>query len=238
MSWLFSRALVGASLGGNFLDGTQSAQSSGTPTPQAYCAPDKMTDFSRPSRFGMTFGHLTEGHGEAVLMWCLADSLAKTSASQERATASTESEAASGRKWHGSLAKYDHDSRSWKTAQPCLLGGSEEFLETWPRWGTTVAGALYLLPMPVLRTSGTGCGSLPTPLYSWGKRGPGVSNNLDNLRNSLGTTRECLAIVKAVGWRWPASFLEWMMGWPVQWTALRPLETDSAHKPQPSPGAA
>jgi hypothetical protein len=34
----------------------------------------------------------------------------------------------------------------------------------------------------------------------------------------------CLAIVEAVGWRWPASFVEWMMGWPLQWTVLQPLE--------------
>lgn len=230
MSWLFSRALVEAFSEAACSAGALSALSSGTPTPLAFCAHGKMTDFSRPSQFGMTFGHLTDELGEAVLTWCLADSLVRTSASQERATDSTASDPACGPKWRGSLAKYDHDSRSWKTAQPCLLGGSDEFSETWPRWGTTVAGALYLLPTPALPMSATGCGSLPTPLYSWGKRGPGVSNNLDNLRNSLGTTRECLAIVRAVGWRWPPSFLEWMMGWPVQWTALRPLETDNARK--------
>jgi hypothetical protein len=43
---------------------------------------------------------------------------------------------------------------------------------------------------------------------------------------SLGTTLDSLAIVKAVGWRWPATFVDWMMGWPLQWSALRPLEMD------------
>ena len=53
------------------------------------------------------------------------------------------------------------------------------------------------------------------------------SNGLDsdNLRCSLGTTLASLAIVKACGWRWPASFVEWMMGWPIQWSVLKPLET-------------
>jgi hypothetical protein len=67
---------------------------------------------------------------------------------------------------------------------------------------------------------------LPTPLKSWGRRGPGLTNNLDNLRMSLGTTLDSLALVQAVGWRWPATFVDWMMGWPLQWSALRPLETD------------
>jgi len=45
---------------------------------------------------------------------------------------------------------------------------------------------------------------------------------------SRGTTEASLQIVSAVGWRWPASFVEWMMGWPAQWTALQPLATDKS----------
>jgi DNA (cytosine-5)-methyltransferase 1 len=69
MSWLFSQALAEEYLGGTSLDGEQSVQSSGNPTQQAYCAPDKMTVFSRLSRFGMTFGPLTEDRGEELLTW-------------------------------------------------------------------------------------------------------------------------------------------------------------------------
>jgi DNA (cytosine-5)-methyltransferase 1 len=47
MSWLFSQVLVEEYLAANSLDGEQSVQSSGNPIQQAYCAPDKMTDFSR-----------------------------------------------------------------------------------------------------------------------------------------------------------------------------------------------
>jgi hypothetical protein len=60
MSWLFSQALVEEYLGDISLDGEQSVQSSGNPTQLAYCAPDKMTVFSRLSRFGMTYKPLTE----------------------------------------------------------------------------------------------------------------------------------------------------------------------------------
>ena len=72
MSWLFSQALVEEYSEGISLDGAQSAQSSGKPTQQAYCAPDKMTAFSRLSRFGMTYKPLTATHGEALLMSYLA----------------------------------------------------------------------------------------------------------------------------------------------------------------------
>jgi len=68
MSWLFSQALVEEYSEASSLDGAQSAQSSGSHTQQAYCAPDKMTAFSRLSRFGMTYKVLEESHGEALLM--------------------------------------------------------------------------------------------------------------------------------------------------------------------------
>ena len=47
MSWLYSQALGEAYLGENFSDGEQSAPLNGNPIQQAYCAPDKMTAFSR-----------------------------------------------------------------------------------------------------------------------------------------------------------------------------------------------
>jgi site-specific DNA-cytosine methylase len=73
MSWLYSQVLVEEYLAANSLDGEQSVQLSGKPTQQAYCAPDKMTDFSRLSRFGMMFKPLTANLGEELLMSYLAD---------------------------------------------------------------------------------------------------------------------------------------------------------------------
>ena len=78
MSWLFSRVLVEEYLGENFSDGEQSAPLSGSNTQQAYCAPDKMTDFSRLSRFGMTYKPLTESRGQELLTLFREDFLAKT----------------------------------------------------------------------------------------------------------------------------------------------------------------
>jgi len=80
MSWLFSQVLVEEYLGDISSDGEQSAPLSGSNTQQAYCAPDKMTKFSRLSRFGMTYKPLMESRGEELLTLYLADFHAKTSA--------------------------------------------------------------------------------------------------------------------------------------------------------------
>ena len=82
MSWLFSQALVEEYLVDTFLDGEQSAPLSGSNTQQAYCAPDKMTVFSRLSQFGMMYKPLTESRGEELLMSYLAGFHAKTSQPQ------------------------------------------------------------------------------------------------------------------------------------------------------------
>jgi hypothetical protein len=135
MSWLFSQALVEEYLEASSLDGEQSAPLNGKPTQQAYCAPGKMTDFSRLSRFGMTFKPLTESRGEELLTLFREDFLAKTLAQQEKAQELMESEVECGEKWHASFVKYDLDLSLWKTHQCSLLGDLDEFLETWPQWG-------------------------------------------------------------------------------------------------------
>ena len=137
MSWLFSQVLVEEYLVDISSDGEQSVQSSGNPTQLAYCAPDKMTVFSRLSRFGMTYKPLTEDRGEELLMSYLAAFPARTSLPQEKEQGLTESEAECGEKWRGWLAKYDPDSCSWRTAQCSLLEDLNECLETLPRSGMT-----------------------------------------------------------------------------------------------------
>lgn len=135
MSWLFSQALVEEYLGENSLDGEQSVPLSGNPIQLAYLPPDKMTAFSRVSRFGMTYKPLTESRGKELLMLYLAGFHAKTSQQPERAQESTENDQECGEKWRGSFTKYDPDSSLWRTHQCSFLGDLEPFSETWPQWG-------------------------------------------------------------------------------------------------------
>jgi hypothetical protein len=58
----------------------------------------------------------------------------------------------SGRKSTGSFAMYDPSTSSWRTSQGTLAWGSDEFSETWPRAGMTVAGIAYRLPPSAPRT--------------------------------------------------------------------------------------
>ena len=135
MSWLFSQALVEEYLGDICLDGEQSVQSNGKPIQQAYCAPDKMTDFLKVSQSGMMFKPLTETLGKELLMSFLGDFHARTLAQQEKAQESKANEAECGKKWQGSFAKYDPNMFMWKTPQCSFIEDSVWFLDSWPRWG-------------------------------------------------------------------------------------------------------
>jgi DNA (cytosine-5)-methyltransferase 1 len=143
MSWLFSQALVEEYLGDTCSDGEPSALLSGSNTQQAYCAPDKMTVFSRLSRFGMTYKPLTESRGEELLTLFREDFHARTLVPQKKAQELMVKEAECGEKWRASFTKYDQDTSSWKTHQCSLLGDLDEFLETWPQWGLMRSGECW-----------------------------------------------------------------------------------------------
>ena len=161
MSWLFSQVLVEGYLGDTSLDGEQSAPLNGNSTQQAYCAPDKMTKFSRLSRFGMTYKPLTETRGEELLTLYLADFHAKTLAQQDEAQELTENDQVCGNTWQGSLARLDPNTLLWRTAQCSLLEDLELSLQTFPRWGLMQNGALYPLPMLVQTINGKESGLEP-----------------------------------------------------------------------------
>ena len=88
-------------------DGVPSAPSSGSPTPQLYLPNDRMTAFSRLSRFGMTFGPLTDAHGAELLTWFREGFPVRTSALLGGVKGSTGNDQDYGVKWPASLAKFD-----------------------------------------------------------------------------------------------------------------------------------
>ena len=163
MSWLFSRALVEASLGDISSDGVLYAPSSATPTPQVFSLRAKTMDVCLRFPSGMTCERLTANHGEAVLTWCLAASPARTFPPQVRARESKEAAPVSGPKWRGSSVRWDHDSSSWKTVPSSPGAVSTSFSGTWPRWGTMRAGVCSERVTPARPTSASGSGSWPTP---------------------------------------------------------------------------
>jgi hypothetical protein len=176
MTWLISQALMNSlcsqELGEEYLedtslDGEPSAPLSGNNTQQAYCAPDKMTKFSRLSRFWMTYKPLTENRGEELLTLYLAGFHARTLAQQEKVQESKETNHQCGNTWQGSLARLDHSTSLWRTAQCSLLEDLELSLQTFPRWGSMQNGALYQLPTLVQTISEKEFGSEPKEITTW-----------------------------------------------------------------------
>ena len=235
MSWLFSQALVEEYLAANSLDGEQSVQSSGKPTQQAYCAPDKMTVFSRLSQFGMMFKPLTANLGEELLMSYLAGFHAKTCHQQEKAQDSMEQGQDSGEKWHGWLAKYDQNSCSWRTAQCSLLEDLNELLVTLPRSGMTRNGLLWeqeMLGQTTKETEYGLLGKLPTPLASDYKKY--TKNKEYHLKRNWDLPNKLVQLghppTKNGYWgAFHPVLSESMMLWPLGWTELKPLATDKSH---------
>ena len=247
MSWLYSRALVEEFSRANSSGGLRSAPLKSTPTAQAYCAQGKMTAFSRPIRFGMMFAPLTEGLGAELLTWYLAASRAKTSVSLVRALGSTALKADYGAKWRESFAKYDHALCTWRTHQRWLSGDWMLYSGTWPRQGTMLRGVCWARTTLVRRTTVREFGYLPvgkilpTPTVSGNYNRKGVSRTSGNglatavmmwhtpiahcakETNSPSDQRRKASLSAQVGGKLNPVWVEWLMGWPLGWTDLKPL---------------
>ena len=226
MSWLYSQVLVEAFLEDTSLDGEQSVPLNGKPIQQAYCAPDKMTDFSRLSRFGMTYKPLTESRGEELLTLYREAFHAPTFPQQEKEQELMEKPLECGEKWRGSFAKYNQDTCSWKTHQCLLLGDLDEFSETWPRWGLMRNGECWEAQMlgPFIEETEFGL-SLPTIVKS--DSNATSKNRFLNSRHFRGAKMsEGLRICETDPTSVHPSFGEKTMGWPTMWTGLAPLAMD------------
>ncbi len=289
MSWLFSQALVEAYLADTCSGGEPSAQLKSNPTPHVYCSSDKMTDCSRRSRYGTTFGVLTESRGEELLTSYLAGFLARISAPQDEGQALMASEADCGRRCSESFARYDPDSRSWKTVQCSLFEGWDEFSETWPRQGIMRHGWCWEQTMWAHRMSAKECGFWPTPtvhgnnnrveLSLSAKAGDGLATAVrrrmwptptcgDSVLGYSGwtskrpsgakaalTLRDCVMsfptptcqdaknngaasqqarnsppLNAVVGGALNPTWVEWLMGWPLGWTDLKPWGTGKCQR--------
>lgn len=258
MSWLFSQALVEEYSAGTSLAGQPCAQLNVMPTPHKFWRNDKMIEPSDHSRFGLTSQLLMESHGMELLMSYLAASPAKTSVAPAAAPGLMANAVDYGGKCGASLARYDPGSSTWKTAQCSLLGDSDEFLETWPRWGSMRNGGLFQRAIPALPTNEKEYGSWATPQARDFRSGsasrwddprrsrnlndqvakwptPQASNNRD--RGNLSTPAIARRVEKGKqvmlsmcvsekNGRLNPRWVEWLMGWPIGWTSLKPLEMD------------
>ena len=240
MSWHFLQGQEEAFWEGGSLDGAPSALLKLMPIAGEFSLHGNATAPLTHSQSGTISGRLTQGLGEDSLMSSVAGSPARTSAQQVRALELKASGAGFGWRWPGSFARWDPSSSLWRTRQCSLLEGLDEFSEIWPRWGSMLDGECLALAMPEHLTNVNEFGfSLPTPTASDYGSNQSLGANASvrpslqqiarknlwatpNKKGASPTSGDGLAT--QAGGPLNPTWVEWLMGWPLEWTGLGPLE--------------
>lgn len=207
MSWLYSQALVEEYLHQNCLATESCALLRSTPTAQAYYYKDKTTYQSLHFQFGTMFEHLTDFHGVGVLTWYLEVSHARHLVLLHQGkTMQTIFGRKCGESWQMSLPGTSLPKTSVKTPSTTRQTTSR-------RWVTKSDAPSYQRKTWVQTTFGKDSGYLHTPTCTANYAAP-----------SMQKWASCREFVRVFGIPTPKN-QEWMMGWPIGWTDLKPLET-------------
>ena len=201
-------------------------------TPHLFWRNGKTMDTSRLSQFGLTFSVLEANHGEELLTSFLAGFLVRIFPKQGKETGLTANVRPCGISSRESFAKYDPDTRLWRTRQYSLQGGLALYSVTWPRRGMMRLGMCSELMIPELHTTEKGSGYWPTPTVTCRVCTPA---QWAHRRKMEGGTRRSTYLADAVRY-WQdrygtpretpmdgalsPMFQEWLMGWPIDWTAF------------------
>jgi hypothetical protein len=228
MSWLFSQALVAEYSAENSSDGAPSAPSNTTPTPQAFLWRVKTTDAWSRFPSGMTCEHLTDDRGEGLLTWFRegfrAPTIALVSTPTTAATITTESQWNCGGKWLALSVRWDRASSSWKIVRDLFAEDLPAPSPTLPQWGLMVDGELYQRKTQALPISASDSGGYSGRMYPT----PRSRDHHGECRKRWGNRHSLPgALANVLGGKAPPpKFSEWLMGWPTEWTDLKPLATD------------
>lgn len=242
MSWHFLQGGAGAFWEGASLDGAPDALLSLIPSHGRYCSPDNETDTSNDSRSGTTSARSTVDRGADPLTSSVVDSLVRTSAPLVLKPDSTASDLDSGWKWLGSFARWDRVTSSWKTRQLSLIADSESSLEIWPLSGLMLSGECLEPGALGHRTYATDCGLLQAPCAPKGAPIPKLSQWRLETRQALPTPtasaragyNQSLGVNPVIrpsiemmaredGGHLSLDWRDWLMGWPIGWSALEPM---------------
>ena len=207
----------------DYLGGLRSVQSSGQSTPETSYCNDSGTGCSSSSLFGTMSARLTGDHGGRQLMLFPEGFPAKTSARRVLVAELPESVRGCGDSICESLRKFGLALSSRKTVRSCEPVDSAPSSKTLTAWGMTCDGECWELGMSVQTTGGTECGLWPTPTSTDHRHNAQVKGQNPN-RPKMGTTL-CGAVKDTAGrGSLNPTWVEWLMGWPSEWTALKPLE--------------
>lgn len=226
MSWHYLRGGGAESLLDICSDGEPCAPlKSKTIHAEFYCN-GKLMESYLDSLSGTMFPHLTDDLGGEKSKLSQGDFRAKTFPRLEKEQALTENDRDSGEKWRGSFAKYDPTTHLLKTPQCSLFEDSTEYCATLPRWGSMRTGECWELTMLEQSINATESGLWPTPTTPSGGGNCGGSGAYKNaLKNGTHVPHSI-----------NPNLYEWLMGWPIGWTDLKPLEMDKFLCALPQPG--
>ena len=209
MSWLFSRAQAEDCLRLVSLAGKQCALSNSIGIADAYLSSDKMTDSLEIfSQYGMTFVPLTENRGAELFMLYLEASLAKhTQRLHPGGTTPTIFGLKCEESWQMSLP----GTFLPKTSAELRLNKHQTTCDLW-----VTKPKQYPLERKtwVLTTYGKDIGYLHTPTTQGNYCAPSMQKHAS-----------CRAWVSVFGRVTPEA-QEYLMGWPIGWSGLKPLVTD------------
>lgn len=188
------------------------------------------TESYQNSQSGTMYGLSTANRGAEKSIAFAEASPAKTSRQQAKERVLTEREADYGASSPVLLAKYDRDTRSWKTRQCSLFEGLGECLGTFPKSGIMRGGVLWELTMLERPTdaSESGFWRIPTPLASDGSKQQANSKVRHLRKAKFGVRVHSVSywILKNYNMRCTPTMTEWLMGYPISWTDSAPLATD------------
>lgn len=216
MSWHYSQALVEACSQADCTDGTSSQQSKSSDTISMSSSNAKTMVPSIRSQSGMTLERSTGDRFVDTWISSQQGSPVNRLVKQDNDFVETIL-GIFGLKPYELLGRFDRSSSSWKMSlNYCLLDTSHKWPGTWFRAGTILDGECYRLPKWERHICEIAYGLLPTPVASdWKSTGAKAEQN-----------RRSPQIAALVGGYVHPEYLEWMMGWPIGWTALDPLEMD------------
>lgn len=247
MSWHYLQGREEESWEGSCLDGVPSALSKLIPTADLSCSLDNATESCLDSQSGTMSEHSTDDRGEDTLMLSAEDSPVRISHAQDEEKAFEESDRDYGQRWRELSTKFDPVSYSWRIRRFFGFEVLPWSSRIWPKWGMMRNGAIFQQRTAERPIKGTGFGYLPTPTAS---EGAGKSSHS---RTWSSTYANLHNFVMGKGkqdpmWKkWPTptanrrsglqshgenailghlnpAWVEWLMGWPIGWTDLKPLE--------------